>query len=287
MRVLTVPNWSFGRDRSLLEKFQSVLELHRVEVHYLASDVDHNRTVSAFSGEHLDVSRALIDLCETAFPAIDLNRHTGVHPRIGALDVCPFVAPWGCDADEMEAWVDQVGSEIADRFDVPVFLYEKSEKGRHEADLPALRKGGFGSLLGRELAPDFGPTAAHPRLGATILGWRDFLVAMNVDIDTVDVSYVRGLAKRARSLRAEGDPRFLGVRALGLPLPSRELCQLSLNLTLPDITPVDPIIEWVQEQCVAQGLRVVGPELVGVIRDLDMEHATRLPVKAEQVVATR
>ncbi len=287
MQVLTVPNWSFGRDLSLLGQFRDVIELHGLEIHYLSSDVDHNRAVSGFSGAHESVAAALVDLCGVAFPSIDLNRHTGVHPRIGALDVCPFITPWGCEQDEMQEWVDEVAGEIADRFDVPVFLYEKSEKGRHEADLPTLRQGGFGGLLGRKLEPDFGPTHANPMLGATVLGWRDFLVAMNIDLETTDVAIVKRLAKKVRTLRSEGDPRFLGVRALGLPLPSRGQCQLSLNLTLPDLTPVDPVVEWVQEQCVSLSLRIVGPELIGVIRDVDMEHATRLPVKKEQVVWTR
>ena len=287
MRILAVPNWSFGRDSELLRGFGEVLDLHGLDVYYLASDVDHNRTVSAFAGGHDDVCAALVDLCGLAFPRIDLNRHIGVHPRIGALDVCPFVAPWGCEPAEMRAWVDHVAAKIAGTFEVPVFLYEKSEKGRHEADLPSLRKGGFGALLERELQPDFGPDRASPLLGATILGWRDFLIAMNVDFEVADTSFVRKLAKQARTLRSEGDPRFLGVRALGLPLPSRGLSQLSLNLTLPDVTPVDPVIEWVFEQAVANGVRTVGPELIGVARDVDMEHATRLQVQKRQVLETR
>lgn len=287
MRILTVPNWSFGRNKDLLCQFQDALDAYGVEVHYLASDVDHNRTVSAFSGQHEAVVDALIGLCAAALPSIDLNRHIGVHPRIGALDVCPFVTPWGCDRDEMLAWVDDVAAEFATRFQVPVFLYEKSEKGRHEADLPTLRKGGFGGLLDRALEPDFGPPRAHPLLGATILGWRDFLVAFNIDLETTDLGFTKRLARQVRALRAEGDPRFLGVRALGLPLSSRHLCQVSFNLTLPDLTPIDPVIEWVNEQCVTKGVRVVGQELVGVVRDVDMEHATRLPVKRRQVIVTR
>ena len=287
MQVLTVPNWSFGRDTSLLGQFREVLEHKGLEVHYLSADVDHNRTVSAFSGSHEGVASALIELCALSFPRIDLNRHVGVHPRIGALDVCPLVTPWGCEKEEMDAWVDELAGDIADRFEVPVFLYEKSEKGRHEAHLPALRKGGFGGMLGRKLEPDFGPVHAHPLLGATVLGWRDFLVAMNFDLDTNEIVLVKRLAKKVRALRAAGDPRFLGVRSLGLPLPSRNQCQLSINLTLPDLTPVDPVVEWVQEHCVSQGVRIVGSELIGVIRDVDMEHATRLPVNSEQVVRTR
>jgi len=287
LRVLAVPNWSFGRDSSLLRNFAEVIDLHGVRPYYLASDVDHNRTVSAFDGDHESVANVIVELCALAFSSIDLNRHIGVHPRIGALDVCPFIAPWGCEPDEMRSFVEIVAAEVAERFEVPVFLYEKSEKGRHEADLPSLRKGGFGALLDRELDPDFGPPQCHPRLGATVMGWRNFLIALNVDFESSDTVFVRKLARQVRALRADGDPRFLGVRALGLPLPSRAQSQLSFNLTLPDLTPVDPVIEWVYEQAVAQNVRLIGPELIGVIRDVDMEHATRLPVRDEQVVETR
>ena len=282
MGVLAVPNWSFGRDKALLGLFEERLDRKTLTTHYLASDVDHNRTVCAFSGEHEEVKSALLDLCGTAFPRIDLNRHVGVHPRVGALDVCPFVSQ-----DDVRDWVESVAVDVAEQFDVPVFLYEKSEKGRHEADLPTLRSGGFGLLIDRKINPDYGPDYAHDRLGATVMGQRDFLVALNVDLDTEDKAVAQKIAKEVRQLRQDGDQRFLGVRALGLPLPSKEMTQVSMNLTLPDLTPLDPIVEWVRERSEQYGVKVVGPELIGVIRDVDMEHATSVPVKPEQVVVTR
>ena len=282
MVVLAVPNWSFGRDSVLLRLFEERLDRKTLKKHYLASDVDHNRTVSAFSGEHKEVKAAILDLCGTTFPRIDLNRHVGAHPRVGALDVCPFVSQ-----DDARDWVDGVAVDVAEQFDVPVFLYEKSEKGRHEADLPTLRRGGFGLLIGRKINPDYGPEHAHERLGVTVMGQRDFLVALNVDLETEDKAIVQKIAKEVRQLRQDGDQRFLGVRALGLSLPSRGQTQVSLNLTLPDLTPIDPIVEWVSERAEQYGAKVVGPELIGVIRDVDMEHATSVQVKPEQVVATR
>lgn len=287
MHLLAVPNWSFGRDNDLLRQFEERLRRPGLALHYLGSDLDHNRTVSAFSGLAADVGGALSDLCRLAFPRIDLNRHTGVHPRIGALDVCPFVDPTGsAEPDSLRDWVSSVASGLAEEFALPVFLYEKSEQGRHEADLPTLRRGGFGLLLERELKPDFGPARAHAQLGATVMGWRDFLIAMNVDIDEEDPGYAKETAKEIRRLRAGGDERFLGVRALGLPLPSREQSQVSLTVTLPDVTPLDPIVEWIRERASSSGVRTAGVELVGVVRDVDMEHATALAVKPEQVVAT-
>ena len=142
-------------------------------------------------------------------------------------------------------------------------------------------------MLERELKPDFGPSQAHARLGATVIGWRDFLIAMNVDLDEPDRDFAQETAKEIRDLRSEGDHRFLGVRALGLALPSRGQSQVSLNVTLPDLTPIDPIVEWVRERATKHGVRTAGIELVGVLRDVDMEHATTLPVKPEQVVSTR
>lgn len=286
MRILTEPNWSFGRDGDLLKIFRERLDTPGITVHYLKSNIDHNRTITAFSGEHAEVGAAIIDLCNCYFPRADLNRHHGSHPRIGALDVCPFVCPEPCDNEEMLDWVERIAKRLADRFEIPVFLYEKSEKGRHEADLPALRKGGFGGLAGRVLNPDFGPEVAHVRLGASVIGWRDFLTALYVTFDTSDLTFAKAVAKDVRRLRSEGDPRFLGARCFAMALPSEERTQIALNLSLPDITTVDPILEWIYERAVTKNVRVIGPELVGVIRDEDLKHATRLPHNLQQVIET-
>lgn len=285
MRLLAVPNWSFGRGPSLLGSFQEVMLGAGVVVHYAESDVDHNRTVTAFSGEIDSVERALRRLCELAFGLIDMRQHDGVHPRVGALDVCPLI-PLGEGSElEAKAFAEKFAADLAQQYGLPVFLYEKSERGRHEADLPTLRKGGFEGLGRREFRPDFGPARPHPRLGATILGVRDFLIAMNVDLNHADPSTARAIARTLRDLRQEGDTRFLGVRALGFPLYSRNQSQVSLNLTLPDLTPVDPIIEWVAEQAGERAVEVAGTELIGVIRNQDLPTATHLKVLPAQVVS--
>ncbi len=288
MRVLTVPNWSFGRDRRLLLACREALDRWPLAVHFCESDVDHNRTVTAFSGEQEPVEEALLDLARLVLPAIDLNRHTGVHPRIGGLDVCPFLplAPLSTKVrrERFLSWVEGVGASLAEAFEIPVFLYEKSERGRHESDLPTLRSGGFGGLLDRPLRPDFGPTRAHPHLGATVLGWRDFLIAMNANLRTTDLSAAKRVAGAIRRLRAEGDPRFLGVRSLGFPLASRELVQVSINVTMPDLTPIDPILEFVAGHAWDMGVEVAEHELIGVIREQDLPTATRLYPRPAQIV---
>ena len=286
MRLLAVPNWSFGRGPSILGSFQDALAAAGVAVHYAQSDPDHNRTVTAFSGEAHAVDAALRSLCELAFGWIDMTQHQGVHPRIGALDVCPLIPlDPGPEAEfEAKALAEKLGADLAHTYELPVFLYEKSERGRHEADLPTLRKGGFEGLSTRTLHPDFGPHKPHPRLGATILGVRDFLIAMNVDLQHPEAATARAIARTLRDARQEGDTRLLGVRALGFPLASRRQSQVSLNLTLPDLSPVDPIIEWVVQQAAERAVDVIGTELIGVIRDKDLPTATHLAIQPPQVV---
>lgn len=284
-RVLAVPNWSFARQTSLLREACGLLAAHEVSVHFCAGDLDHNRTVTAFSGEPAAVMVALMALARAVLPSIDLTRHTGVHPRIGGLDVAPFVplepVP---EPAEFKKWVEVGAAEFAEEFGVPVFLYEKSERGRHEAALPALRRGGFGGLLERALDPDYGPVVAHPRLGATAWGWRDFLIAVNVNLGTDDLSIARQIAQRIRHMRSEGDERMLGTRALGLPLLSRGQTQVSLNVTMPDSTPLDPILKFVGEQARLAHVTVVQHELIGVIREKDLAGARSVPYLPAQVV---
>src|SRR5579872_1516004 len=188
MRVLTIPNWSFGRNKLLLRKFEEILQAHEVMIHFLESDIDHNRTVSAFSGEPSALLECIDAMAAEAFETIDLNHHVGVHPRIGALDVCPFVPLVSRSENRADvtqaalALAERVGSMIGNKYGVPVFLYEDSSRVGHEATLPGLRKGGFGGLLGRVLHPDFGPVEAHERLGVSVVGVRDFLIALNLNL---------------------------------------------------------------------------------------------------------
>lgn len=287
MRLLAVPNWSFGRNKDLLARLASKLEGYDLLVHYLESDADHNRTVTAYYGESTEVFKATLDLAAEVFDSVDLNKHVGVHPRIGALDVCPFVLGPSASLTDIElakADIELFAANLAARHQIPVFLYEKSERGRHEADLPSLRHGGFGGLLQRELHPDFGPSRAHPELGVTVTGLRDFLIALNVEMARADPDIARDLAQRIRLLRQEGDSRFLGVRALGFPLASSGNSQVSLNVTLPDITPIDPILEWVISEIKELGIKGIKTQLIGLIRRSDLAQATRLVIRDSQIV---
>lgn len=288
MRILATPHWSFGRDRRLLAECRDKLDELGLTNHYCESDIDLNRTITAFSGEQEAVEAGLMALCDLILPGIDLNRHVGAHPRIGGLDVCPFIAldppKTKLRAQKLRDWVEEVGRKFAESFSVPVFLNEKSDAGRHEADLPGLRRGGFGGLLNQTLASDFGPKTAHPQLGATVIGWRDFQICLCVNLDTITAEPAIRIAHKVRALRSEGDERMLGVRAQGFSLPSRELSQVSLVMTLPDLTAVDPVITFVSEAAQSLGVQVAYPELIGVIRDTDLPAATRISPREEQIV---
>jgi|GEM_PF-508183 len=335
MPLLTVPNWSLGRERTVLREAFDFLDSAPVTVHYAESDIDHNRTVTAFSGTPTNVQTTLLGLAEIILPSVNLQRHTGVHPRIGGLDVCPFIplpplrvngetrqvddrqstnssdaefpspslgrgrggvgkgnnAGGGAntqqeDADSLQKFITQTAQLLADTHDIPIFLYEHSAPGR---SLPNLRKGGFGALLNQELNPDFGPNHAHNHLGATVLGWRDFLVALNVNFPNQPGApdAMRQIASLIREKRRKGDPLFAGVRALGLELQAQEITQLSMNITVPDTANFDKIISTIEELAAKSGITDGYPQLIGVIRDTDIERSTKIYARPQQVVQTR
>jgi glutamate formiminotransferase / 5-formyltetrahydrofolate cyclo-ligase len=284
MRILSVPNWSMGRNNTVLRQVRDELESRPIALHFLAGDVDHNRTVMAVSGEREAVREALLASARLILPAIDLNRHSGCHPRIGALDVCPFI-PFEepDDPDEFRSWIEGFAFEMAEEWDIPVFLYEKSARAEGKSALPDIRKGGFGGLLERELPSDIGPRKAHPLLGASVVGWRPFLIALNLNLRQESGHAAATLVQKIKSRRKD-DPMFEGVRALAFYLTSRGQSQLSMNLTRPSLTPIDPILRWAIRSAETMGAPVEGPELIGVLRPRDLEHCTLCPVQPSQIV---
>ena len=278
MRILCVANWSEGRNQNTLSYIRAALAEGRCAVHFDGSDPDHNRIVTAFSGDYKDVRATLLSIAEIALGIIDLRKHEGVHPRVGALDVCPFIMLEGSEIDGLE-FARETGKELSRRFDLPIFLYEKSETGKHAADLPSLRRGQFEGLAGRELLPDFGPNKAHPSLGVTVLGLRNWLIAMNVNLKREMLTETKKLAREMRLRRDNGDQAFRGVRALGFDLQRQDKSQLSMNLTMPDETSPDDIIRWISGR-----EEVLETQLIGVIREEDVSGATFLPIETQQVL---
>ncbi len=213
-----------------------------------------------------------------------MQNHIGVHPRIGALDVCPFIVLQNSmSTEEAVEWSNQIAKQIADQYSIPIFLYEKSETGKHSADLPSLRKGQFEGLIGKNLNPDFGPTTANEQWGATVFGVRDWLLAANINLNSPLEDAAKKIAKTIRKQR-NSNSILSGIRALGFPLASKKKSQVSMNFTTPDLNSFDDVFDWVSEQAQDEGVKITNTELIGVIRQKDARKATHLEFAGRQIV---
>lgn len=286
MRLLATSYWSFARDRGLLREFRDVVEASPINLHDLRADLDLNRTTLAFTSEAgplLDLIRKLVDL---SLPRIDLARHIGAHPRTGALDDCILTVaadePSQADLTQADRTVTQLAEFLGEEAGVPTFI---SGTGRTHSDsvLVGLREGGFGSLLERELDPDSGPSHVHPQLGISLVGLRDFSLNFEARLHGEDITSARGIVQAMTELRGSGDERFLGVETQAFRLPTASETALHVSLTLPDLTPVDPVIQWILEE--ASNVRTVLRQavLIGAIRTKDQPGAMRLVYRPEQV----
>lgn len=254
MRLLAVPNFS----TSLLPRDLALDPA--LTLHYAQGDRDHGRSVIAFSGEAESVVEELLNLCGRLLPTIDLCGQTGAHPRVGALDVAPFV---DLEGESALVAAERFAREFQARFGVPMRRYEGSSPDG--ATLPALRREGGG----------------HPRWGATVVGARGFLIAANLEFSGELLARARAVAREMRARRDSGEAGLVGVRVLAFGLPSRGLAQLSFNLTRPDETGFDAVARLAEG---LMGVSAVGTELVGVIRPCDLDRARRLAPATGQVV---
>ncbi|HEX3237582.1 MAG TPA: glutamate formimidoyltransferase [Gaiellaceae bacterium] len=256
-----VPNFSEGRDRATIAAVGDALSAHArlLDVH---SDEDHNRSVYTLVGGEDELVAALLAGIACARKRIDLSRHEGAHPCIGAADVVPLVPIREADADRARTAALELARRVGEEVALPVFLYADLAPGRGPA---FFRRGGPGELQRRidagELVPDFGPAQLDARAGGVIVGARPPLIAFNVDVEGDDLDAVRDVARAVR----ERDGGFRGVRALGLRLPRAGHVQVSLNVEDWQASPLHEIVAAVQREAMARGLRVTGSELVGLL----------------------
>ena len=264
--VECVPNFSEGRDSGIVEAIAaSIAAVDGVHLAGMEMDRDHNRSVITFMGSPEAVARGALEACGTARNLIDLRHHRGVHPRIGATDVIPFIPLSNCTMDDCVSLARDCGGEIGRSLGIPVYFYGHAATDARRRELPEIRRGGFEGLVGemetnQDLAPDAGPGIVHVSAGATAVGVRDILVAYNVNLDTDDVRVARAIARKIRE-KAGGLP---GVRALGLLLPGRRLAQVSMNLTDYRRTDMARVFDAVTRLAEAEGVEVLESELVGL-----------------------
>ena len=265
--VECVPNFSEGRDLSKVDAI--VADMRDVPGVYLLdreSDADHNRSVITLAGEPEAVAEAAIRGVGRAAELIDLTKHSGAHPRMGATDVVPFIPISGVTLEECAELARRVGREIWQRFRVPVYFFEAAAAKPERVNLENIRRGQFEGLLEAvpgdpERAPDVGEPRLHPTAGATVVGARKFLIAYNIYLKTPDAAIAKQIAKTIR-FSSGGFPY---VKAMGLYVQSRNLAQVSMNLTDFEQTPIHKVFEAVRQQAAQLGTAIVSSEIVGLI----------------------
>lgn len=262
--IQCVPNFSEGRRADIIAAIvQAVQETPGVRLADWSADRDHNRLVVTFVGPPGAVCAAARAACTVAVGRIDLREHSGVHPRLGALDVLPLVPLTGITLDECASYARELARELAALHNLPVFLYEAASPptpnsgGAEWRSLPFVRKEAFHSLT-----PDYGPSLPHPAAGATVVGARGPLIAYNVNLTTPDVRLAKTIA---RELREGGGAGFVGVRALGLFLHSRGLAQVSMNITRPEETPLLSVFSYIARRAKELGTAVLESEVIGAL----------------------
>ena len=260
-----VPNFSEGRDPRVLASLAAAIrDTPGVSLLDHSADPDHNRSVYTFTGEPASVLQAALHAAAVAVEHIDLNGHVGVHPRIGVMDVTPFVPLDDSDpADECGRLAHEFGRRLWETLRVPVFFYEQAARRPEFSRLEELRR-----LATQGAEPDIGE-GRHPTAGACAVSARDFLVAWNIWLESTDVN----LAKQfARSVR-QSSGGFPGVKALGLPLESAGLIQVSINTTNFRQTPLHVVFDAVARMASRAGVRVRGSELIGMIPEAALERS--------------
>ncbi|MBY0507517.1 MAG: glutamate formimidoyltransferase [Bryobacteraceae bacterium] len=269
MIVECVPNFSAGRDLRIVEAIAAAIaSVQGVAVLDRTADPDHDRSVITYAGPPAAAQEAAVRAVEVAAARIDLTQQAGVHPRLGAADVIPFVPLTGATLADCVSLAHAAGQEIWRRLQVPVYFYEAAAMRPDRVNLADVRRGGFEAPQAGQ--PDLGGPALHPTAGAAIVGARKFLVAYNINLASDDLALAQRIARRLRA----SSGGFPAVKALGLALATRGIVQVSMNLTDYEVTGIDTVYAAVEAEA-----EILGSELVGLIpraalprRDVRWEH---------------
>ena len=261
-----VPNFSEGRD---LQKIDQIISPFRgkqgVKLLDYSNDEDHNRLVVTVVGEPEPLRDVVLEAIGIAVKLIDLNHHTGQHPRMGAVDVVPFIPIKNVTMEEAIALSKEVGAEVGKRYNLPVFLYEKSASAPHRENLAAVRKGEFEGMAEKiklpEWRPDFGPAERHATAGTVAIGARMPLVAYNINLNTPNLDIAHDIAKKIRFIG--GGLRY--CKAMGVELKDRGITQVSINMTDYTRTALYRAFELTRVEARRYGVSIVGSEIIGLV----------------------
>jgi glutamate formiminotransferase/formiminotetrahydrofolate cyclodeaminase len=278
--VECVPNFSEGRDKAVVDAIVDAMKIPGVSLLDREMDADHNRCVITIVGDREAIAEAAIRGVGKASELIDLTKHQGAHPRIGASDVIPFIPIEGVTVEDCVAIARHVGEEIWKRFKIPVYLYESAATNPDRQNLENIRRGQFEGLKDDILVnparcPDFGDPRCHPTAGATVVGARKALIAYNVFLNTKDVDIAKKIAKAVRY--SSGGLRY--VKGAGFEV--RGLAQVSMNLTDFEQTPIARVFEFVKREAERYGVQPLSSEIVGLIPKKALEQAAEWFLQVE------
>jgi len=262
--VLCIPNFSEGKRTKVIDAIvEEVRKVKEVKLLDVKADVNHNRVVVTFIGGPEAVKKAAFLSCAKATSLINMEEHHGEHPRIGATDVIPFIPVRNITLEECARLANDVAREIAEKLEIPVYLYEAAAKRPELKRLPDVRKGQYEGLKQEistpERKPDYGPSRMHPTAGATVVGARNFLIAFNVNLGTNDLKIAKRIANTLREARGG----YRGVRAIGVMLDDRKVSQVSTMVDFVE-TPLYRVFETVKFEAARYGVNVIGSEVIGL-----------------------
>ena len=292
--VECIPNFSEGRRRDVVDAIAAAISsVAGTKVLDVETDPSHNRSVITFIGNPGAVSEAAFRAAKVAAERIDMEHHRGEHPRIGALDVCPFVPISGVTMEDCVELARSVGRRIADELGIPVYLYEEAATRLDRRNLAEIRRGEYEGLkeeiaTNAERKPDFGPARLHPTAGATVVGARAPLIAFNVNLATSDIAVAKKIAKTIRA--RDGGLAF--VKALGFELKDLGIVQVSMNMVNYRGTPLWEAYQLIKVLADRQGVAIVGSEIVGLVPLEALVDAAEYYLKLEnfkpnQILETR
>ncbi len=274
-----VPNISEGRRREVAEAIAHAADGPGCKVIDLSMDPDHNRSVITIVGKPSSLADGVLALAKKASELIDLNVHRGEHPRMGAVDVIPFIPVRGVTMADCVDLSRRVGERIAEDLGIPVYLYEESATSDERRNLATIRKGefeGFPEKIAKpQWRPDFGSAKIHPTAGVVAVGAREFLIAYNIDLATSDLSVAKEIARAVRY--SSGGLRY--VKALGFPLAEKGIVQVSMNLTNFKKTPILRVFELVKREAEHRGVMVIGSEIVGTVPRAALYDVARMALQ--------
>ena len=264
--IESIPNISEGRRPDVIERLAAAIRTTpgaRLLDH--SSDASHNRSVFTLAGDAASVRAAILALYAVAVDTIDLRTHRGEHPRLGAVDVVPFVPIEGVSMAECVALAKDVAAAVAERYRVPVFLYEEASNNAARKNLEDIRRGEFEGLAAKMSspgwAPDFGPSTPHETAGASVIGARMPLIAYNINLNTDRLDVAKKIAAAIR--HSSGGLRY--VKAMGVMLEDRRLAQVSMNLTNYEKTPIFRVFDLVKREAARYGVSILESEVVGLV----------------------